>query len=214
MNESTEMDDLAFVACKLIRFVFETTKAVENSKYHKFHENFKQFLTIIDTTKSKFKFQLINYLNSMLTCKPLTDTFQDDSDLNDFVSSKIYSILNELFKSKQEIQLAFYLLKHFLDLFQFEYIYMKDRKFFYFLIHLMCIQTALSLEEKSNGKDADLALMSIYYQLLEDVIIILSTASPFDTVDDDNSEEDEYDDDEDEEEEEKIKHVDYIKLKQ
>lgn len=78
---------------------------------------------------------------------------------------------------------------------------MKDRKFFYFVIHVTCIQTALNLEaagQQTSLDDTNLALMAILYQLLEDVIIILSTASPFDAGDDEEDEDEEdYDDDED-----------------
>ena len=65
---------------------------------------------------------------------------------------------------------------------------MKNRNFFYFIIHLLCIEIGFTLEEankESNRNDpiffkvlAD--TMSVYYGLLEEIIIILSTASPFD----------------------------------
>lgn len=168
---------------------------------HRFGVNFTSLLAKIEATKtSRFKFQLINYLNCLLSSKPIQNVLLHSTELNEATSSRVYAIMEELFKSKQETQLGFYLLRHFIDLFQFECIYMKDRRFFYFLIHLMCIQTALNLEKAADPSalaEVDFSLMTIYYQLLEDVIIILSTASPFeDDEDDDDEEEEEEDEDE------------------
>jgi hypothetical protein len=58
---------------------------------------------------------------------------------------------------------------------------MKNRPFFYLTINLLCIQVGLNLENISLSKDLYLIAnkMSIYYSLLEEVIIILSTADPF-----------------------------------
>lgn len=211
--ESSETD-FGLLACKLVRTVLEsfsnetTTKSSSSSsslspsksKPHRFAENFSTLLSRTDSTKSsKFKFQLINYLNCLLACKHVGDHIMANEELNETSAREIYSIVNELVRAKQEIQLAFFLLKHFVDLFQFEYIYMKDRKFFYLVIHMMCIQTALSLESASTNAltDIDISLIAIYYQLLEDVIIILSTASPFDDGDDEDEDEDEDDEDDD-----------------
>jgi hypothetical protein len=172
---------------------------------HRFAVNFAMFLSKADSAKAKFKFQLVNYVNYFLSSKTITESIVANADLSEETSTRVYSILSELFKSKHEIQLAFFLLKNFIDLFQFEYIYMKDRKFFYFVIHLLCIQTALNLENAASSgvtsklDEVDFNLMTIYYQLLEDVIIILSTASPFDDGDED---EDEYEESEDDDEDE------------
>lgn len=152
----------------------------------------------VDSNKSKFKFQLVNYLNLLLSSKAVTDQVLGNEDLNETAAREIYSIMSEIFRSKQEVQLAFFLLKNFVDLFQFEYIYMKDRKFFYFIIHLTCIQMALNLENHSHHQltDIDVSQISIYFKLLEDVIIILSTASPFDSAgEDDDDDDDESDPD-------------------
>lgn len=171
---------------------------------HRFAVNFAMFLSKADSAKAKFKFQLVNYVNYFLSSKTITESIVANADLSEETSTRVYSILSELFKSKHEIQLAFFLLKNFIDLFQFEYIYMKDRKFFYFVIHLLCIQTALNLENAASSgvtsklDEVDFNLMTIYYQLLEDVIIILSTASPFDDGDEDEESEESEDDDEDE----------------
>lgn len=171
---------------------------------HRFAVNFAMFLSKADSAKAKFKFQLVNYVNYFLSSKTITESIVANADLSEETSTRVYSILSELFKSKHEIQLAFFLLKNFIDLFQFEYIYMKDRKFFYFVIHLLCIQTALNLENAASSltsklDEVDFNLMTIYYQLLEDVIIILSTASPFDDGDEDEDSEESEDDDEDDE---------------
>ena len=69
---------------------------------------------------------------------------------------------------------------------------MKNRNFFYFIIHLLCIEIGFTLEEankESNRNHSillkDLAdIISVYYGLLEEIIIILSTASPFDDNED------------------------------
>jgi hypothetical protein len=52
---------------------------------------------------------------------------------------------------------------------------------------LLCIDIAYSLEETKNGIDLS-DIISVYYSLMEEIIIILSTASPFDDEGDDSDE--------------------------
>ena len=86
---------------------------------------------------------------------------------------------------------------------------MKNRSFFYLVIHLLCIEISFSLheeDEKKDGKDFDIFKnlsdkMSVLYSLMEEIIIILSTASPFDNEESEDSD----DPDHDEEEEPELK---------
>ncbi len=68
---------------------------------------------------------------------------------------------------------------------------MKSRTFFYFIIHLLCIEISFNLQEEVDDRQVPAEgglvvfksltdTMSVLYTLLEEVIIILSTASPFD----------------------------------
>ena len=76
---------------------------------------------------------------------------------------------------------------------------MKNRSFFYLIIHLLCIEIGFNLQDSDdlNVKlDASKVVftklsdkMSIFYSLMEEVIIILSTASPFDSQDVDSEDE-------------------------
>ncbi len=137
--------------------------------------------------------------------------FTSDS-LNEFASDCLFSILNNLFRgkiSRPYKELGVILLSNFVKLYQFEFIYMKNRSFFYFLIHLICIEVSFNLQEEADDKVTQVKegfeifkslsdKMSVLYTLLEEVIVILSTASPFDK----NEESDDFEDeacDEDEE---------------
>ena len=147
-----------------------------------------------------FKLKLINYLNYFLQESAINKFLTTDEKMNEKCSNLVFSILNDLFRSKLSSEakdLAFILLSNFVKLFQFEFIYMKNRNFFYLIIHLLCIQIGLNLEnaaELANDSEGSQMLdltdkVSIYYALLEEVIIILSTASPFDTDDTDETDE-------------------------
>lgn len=117
------------------------------------------------------------------------------------LGEKMFNILESLFKSKHlnkmiKQRVAFVFLNNFVKMFDFEFIYMKNRNFFYLIIHLLCVEIGLCLQ--SSDYDQEYAIndqlvetMSVYYGLMEQVIIILSTASPFDT--DSNDEENDED---------------------
>lgn len=166
----------------------------------KVQDNFEKFLKNC-SSQSEFKFKLLNYINFFLINESIKNYFLTSPNLNDLLITQVLNILNDVFKSKVKSTIqeqGFLLLSNFVSVYDFEPIYMKDRGFFYLLIHLLCIQISLSLQksyETSQLKvDQDLMnKMSIYYDLLEQVIKILSTASPFDTDDseENNSESDE-----------------------
>ncbi len=120
--------------------------------------------------------------------------FFTSESLNEFASDCLFSILNNLFRgkiSRAYKQLGLILLSNFVKLYQFEFIYMKSRTFFYFIIHLVCIEISFNLQEEVDDRQVPAEgglvvfksltdTMSVLYTLLEEVIIILSTASPFD----------------------------------
>ncbi|RNA12963.1 neurochondrin -like protein [Brachionus plicatilis] len=131
------------------------------------------------------------------TCEKVEESFKKllncavSVQSDDLLIVSVMSILSDVFKSKVKPlvqEQAFLVLSNFVSLYDFEPVYMKDRSFFYLLIHLLCIQLSLSLHKsyETNELSVDQELMnkmSVYYGLLEQVIKILSTASPFDTND-------------------------------
>ena len=191
------------VSCKILANLIKDSQVKAKNKdfplcqtNKKIQDNFEKFLKSC-SIQSEFKFKLLNYMNFFLTNESIKNYFLNNSNLNDLLITTILNILNDLFKSKVKSTIqeqGFLLLSNFVSIYDFEPIYMKDRNFFYLIIHLLCIQISLSLQksyETNNLKvDQDLInKMSIYYDLLEQVIKILSTASPFDT--DDSEEENE-----------------------
>lgn len=207
-DEPAENENFAIIACKilsnLIKDIIETKLADDNfalSKTNeKIEESFRNFLEITSKSQSQFKFSLINYLNFFLSDeKSIQKYLIFDQNLNYLTSKLVFEIINDLFKSRIKesiIELAFVLLNNFVKMFDFESIYLKNRNFFYLLIHLLCIQIGLNLQQNGSNENI-INKMSIYYSLLEQVIIILSTASPFDTGDEQEDEEDQDDTDED-----------------
>jgi hypothetical protein len=129
----------------------------------------------------------------------------------------IFQILETLFKSKQlnkliKSRVAFVLLDNFVKMFDFEFIYMKNRNFFYLIIHLLCVEIGLNLQLSDYDQeycidDQLVSTMSIYYTLLEKIIIILSTASPFDTEKSENSDSDREEEESYEPELKRVTHV-------
>lgn len=207
-HETKQLDesDLDFLACKL--FILLCTETNKNNKNQieisaKISKCLKSLLNAIKQNQNRFKFCLINNLN----CYFLEDLTTREYFATDFASDLLFNVLNDLFRSKLSRAfkvVAFKLLDQFVKLFQFECIYLKNRSFFYFIIHLLCIEISYSLEEATQATTSNQEIdsnltdrISIYYSLLEEIIIILSTASPFD----DN--EDQLDDTDEEEEEEK-----------
>jgi hypothetical protein len=205
---SNQDENLDFIACKLFLTLSNVeTNIPEHTEFKRksLDKCFQSILKNISSTNERFKFCLINYLNLFLEDNRLNNEYF----MNDFTSDTLFNILNELFRSKINRtfkQLAFKLLNNFVKLFQFEYIYMKNRNFFYFIIHLLCIEIAYSLEEanqlsssNNNNKEEDCEeanslkkitdIISVYYSLMEEIIIILSTASPFDDDPDEEKEE-------------------------
>jgi len=172
----------------------ETLPSANNFKNETIEKCLKSLLKSIRTNDGLFKFCLINYLNMFLEDDSIRTYFTSEN-IYDFSAENLFNILNDLFRSKISRTfrtLAFKLLNNFVKSFQFEYIYMKNRNFFYFIIHLLCIEIGFTLEEankESNRNHSillkDLAdIISVYYGLLEEIIIILSTASPFDDNED------------------------------
>jgi hypothetical protein len=199
-----------FISCKIINNLCqenamkEKNKAYFKLKADKITKSLLWFLEEINKNQDEFKFNLINYLNFFLEQDPISKFLTLDEKANEKSSNLLFNILNDLFRSKLSTdnkELAFILLSNFVKLYQFEFIYMKNRNFFYLIIHLLCIQVGLNLENasdelahnsKAGGENVLMTRladrMSIYYSLLEEVIIILSTASPFDADDDSEDE--------------------------
>ena len=158
----------------------------------------RHLLSATHSCQSEFKFCLVYYLNYLLQEEPASAYFSRDESMHDESSQNIFALLESLFKSKKLSKLikqrvVFVLLNNFVNKFEFEFIYMKNRNFFYLIIHLLCVEIGLNLQASDYNQDyvIDSQLvdtMSIHYSLMEQVIIILSTASPFDT---DTSENDE-----------------------
>lgn len=188
-NNSTKQDmnddDLDSIACKLIiSLCYSNTNIPEitDLKHTKIDKCFKSLLNAIKSNNELFKFRLINHLNKFLEDEQVAKEYLSNEQTGEI----IFDVLNQLFKSKLNRKfkiLTFKLLNNFVKLFQFEYIYLKNRSFFYLIIHLLCIDIGYSLEETKNGIDLS-DMISIYYSLMEEIIIILSTASPFDDEDD------------------------------
>lgn len=190
------------VCCKILSNLIKEiqNKAIEEEYplgeiNEKILNEFRNFLNYTVSIQSEFKFQLLNYINFFLSNDSIKNYILSNAELNDLFIDKILNILNDLFKSKVKIiiqEQGFFLLSNFVSVFDFEPVYMKDRNFFYLLIHLLCIQVSLNLQKsyETSELNVDHELtnkMSVYYYLFEQVIKILSTASPFDT---DDSEED------------------------
>jgi len=169
--------------------------------------------------ESEFKLCSIFYLNYLLQDENVMQFFISDQqdERDEEIGEVMFSILESLFKSKNlnkliKQRVAFVFLNNFVKMFDFEFIYMKNRNFFYLIIHLLCVEIGLCLQ--SSDYDQEYAIsdqlvetMSIYYGLMEQVIIILSTASPFDTDDDDEDNDDEYDDTDEAKNEPELKKV-------
>ncbi len=221
--ERSEYDsDLKLVACKLFvslcqdRPDEDTNERLDEESILKKQKRIESCLLALinecNSNQGEFKFSLIIYLNYFLSNNFLKAHFQR---LEKECTKKLFNVLNDLFKSKLNEtykDLALALLFNFVKLFEFESIYLINRKFFYLLIHLICIQISLNVQSDDfNKKIVDnanmLNKMSILYSLLEDVIVILSTASPFDYEKSENesTSENSYDDsDHDDEEEESL----------
>jgi hypothetical protein len=196
-------ENFLFISSKIINNLCQVNALKEKNKSYfklkadRITKSLLHFLEEINKNQDEFKFNLINYLNYFLEQEAVSKFFTFDEKTNEQSSNLMFSILNDLFRSKlstESKELAFILLNNFVKIFQFEFIYMKNRNFFYLIIHLLCIQISLNLEnaadELTHNKNKDVtspsrlsSLMSICYSLLEEVIIILSTASPFDTED-------------------------------
>jgi hypothetical protein len=187
----TNDTDFALISCQLIKNLCKENQKEKQVKSNKSYSKIKSekigqmlfyFVERVNKDQTEFKFFLLNYLNYFMQQEEVFGRFFNDDESK--FADLIFNILNDLLKSKlnQEAKdLAFVLLNNFVKLYQFEYVYMKNRPFFYLTINLLCIQVGLNLENISLSKDLYLIAnkMSIYYSLLEEVIIILSTADPF-----------------------------------
>lgn len=134
--------------------------------------------------------------------------------LNELTADCLFNILNNLFRaniSRAYKELGFILLNNFVKLFQFETIYMKNRSFFYLIIHMLCIEISFNLQDSQDPSSTvpttvifkhSVDKMSVLYSLMEEIIIILSTASPHNEKDteDDYDSDDEADFNEEDEE--------------
>lgn len=207
-NSDTEDDNFALISCKIIlNLLKEINEANKNDqdfpiakRIDKIEDDFRNFLETTFKNQTEFKFILINYLNYFLSDETSAQQFiLQSQNLNDLTSKLVFEILNDLFKSKLKqpiTQLGFVLLNNFVKLYDFELIYMKNRNFFYLIIHLMCIQIGVCIQQcYQSGQENQVFVdndlinkMSVYCSLLEQVIIILSTASPFDTGDEEDDE--------------------------
>ena len=193
-------NDFGLIACRLFSNLCKD-QGLHNKyakiKQEKIEKILKNFLNSLNAIQSEYKFCLIHYLNLFFEDPNVNQYFMNEN-LSEVCSSIVFNILNNLFKSKlnkEMKQLAFVLLNNFVKNYQFEYIYMKNRNFFYLIIHMLCMEIGLSLNEAID--DDLINRMSIYYSLMEEIIIILSTASPFETnKSSDDEEEDEYSDEE------------------
>lgn len=212
-----EKENLVSIACKLFVHLCndESFRAVASSaaadeteakkyldyKNEKVVKCLKLVLSAAENDQSEFKFNIINYLNFFLE-SPIIQNFVHGIELTDLAGDCLFNILNNLFRAKINRtykELGFILLNNFVRLYQFEFIYMKNRSFFYLIIHLLCIEIGFNLQDSDdlNVKlDASKVVftklsdkMSIFYSLMEEVIIILSTASPFDSQDVDSEDE-------------------------
>ncbi|CAF0887911.1 unnamed protein product [Brachionus calyciflorus] len=205
-NFDTEDDtNFPIVSCKIISNLLKdiVDDKMKNKEFpfskinEKIEKSFDNFFNRITKSQTEFKFKLINYLNFFLSNDHVKNYILTNLFLNELVSKNVLLILNDVFRSKIKqniLELGFLLLNNFVNLYDFELVYMKDRNFFYLLIHLLCIQISINLQQNELKISDDLLnKMSIYYSLLEQVIIILSTASPFDTGDDESD----FSDDED-----------------
>ena len=193
-------NDFGLIACRLFSNLCKD-QGLHNKyakiKQEKIEKILKNFLNSLNANQSEYKFCLIHYLNLFFEDPNVNQYFMNEN-LSEVCSSIVFNILNNLFKSKlnkEMKQLAFVLLNNFVKNYQFEYIYMKNRNFFYLIIHMLCMEIGLSLNEAID--DDLINRMSIYYSLMEEIIIILSTASPFETnKSSDDEDEDEYSDEE------------------
>ena len=200
-DDSANDDDLVTIACKLFQALcdddkhkqFSSVKPTEVVQYldiknKKIAKCLQALLAATNLNQTEFKFCLLKYLNFFLTHTCTSKHLLDENNVEK-TSDCLFSILNDLFKSKLTRaykEVAFDLLNHFVQMFQFEYIYMKSRNFFYLIIHLLCIEIGFNLHDSvSSDAKNPIDRMSTLYSLMEQVIIILSTASPFETKDDD-----------------------------
>jgi hypothetical protein len=212
-------EDLKLIACKLFTSICNGKQSRNKNKdFDKFKLNqiedcMKSLVKCVNKNQTDFKFLLLPYLNYFLDETINKQTFQLFQTKYEDFSDSMFNILNDLLSNKinpKMKQLAFVYLNHFVKLFQFEYIYMKNRKFFYLIIHLLCIEIGINIqqvesESKISIKNEFLDNMYIYYSLLEEIIVILSTASPFDySSDRDNSDQDTDNDVDEDEENNKI----------
>jgi hypothetical protein len=171
-------------------------------------KSLKKILNFADISPdNEFKLCSIFYLNCLLQDENVTRCFLYDDQVREDSGETMFNILERLFKSKHlnkliQQRVAFVFLNNFVKMFDFEFIYMKNRNFFYLIIHLLCVEIGLCLqssdyEQEYAISDQLVEIMSIYYGLMEQVIIILSTASPFDTGDTDDEDDDDEEDRED-----------------
>ena len=180
-------ENLLFVGCKLFSSICGEIGS-ESRFNSRVIQCLKELLNATNNHQGEFKFCLINSLNYFLEDEHVGKYFIDEH-LSDEASELIFKVINDLFKSKVNKsvkELAFVLLKNFVKFFNFEFIYMKNRNFFYLIIHLLCIEVGFNLETSNKSENNQFFgsltdTMSVYYSLLEEIIIILSTASPFDT---------------------------------
>jgi hypothetical protein len=194
-------DDIAFIASQL--FVLLCDKAAHlNDDLNKtisrrIETLLEYFISEINRNQNEFKFRLLLFLNYFLEQPALTKYItRPEDEQHQQQSTLIFNILNDIFKSKLNEQwrdVSFILLNNFVKIFDFEYIYMKNRSFFYLIIHLLCIQIGMEILSPNAMCQRRLQKISIYYSLLEEIIIILSTAAPFD--DEDEDEDDDYEKD-------------------
>lgn len=214
-----EDDDLKLIACKLFTSICNGKQSTNKNKdFVKFKLNqiddcMKSLVKCVNKNQTDFKFEILPYLNYFLDETNNKQTFQLFQEKYEYFSDPMFNILNDLLSNKinpKMKQLAFVYLNHFVKLFQFEYIYMKNRKFFYLIIHLLCIEIGINIQEIESeskisiGNDF-LDNMYIYYSLLEEIIVILSTASPFDYASDrDNNSDQDTDNDVDNEDSEDL----------
>jgi hypothetical protein len=199
-KKSEDESDFGLIACRLFANLCKD-QGLHNKyaklKQEKIEKILKLFLNSLNANQSEYKFCLIHYLNLFFE-EPNVNQYFTNENLSEVCSNVVFNILDNLFKSKlnkEMKQLAFVLLNNFVKNYQFECIYMKNRNFFYLIIHLLCMEIGLSLNEAID--DELINRMSIYYSLMEEIVIILSTASPFETnKSSDEDDEGEYSDEE------------------
>ena len=195
--------DFRIMACRLLSNLCKEPATCSRSEYSKFKADkiVKTLRALLDfahgSPQNEFKYCIIFYLNYLLADAQVGRYFAYDECLQE----RTFGVLESLFKSKQlskviKQRVAFVLLSHFVKLVDFEFIYMKNRNFFYLIIHLLCIEIGLNLQSSDYGQECSVSdqlvdSMTIYYSLLEQIIIILSTASPFDQEESDSESENE-----------------------